>query len=388
MPIVFMAVFATIGLVLAVAYAGIVAFYSYGWRQLPQWKAPEGFHPRTRISVLVPARNEAEGIAQTLETLLDQRYPAGLYEVIVLDDFSEDDTAAVVRSFEDPRIRLLRMADFVDGQERSGVVSFKKKALETGVAHASGDLILTTDADCRVPSDWLRSVAAYYEAFQPAFMALPVRMHQERNLLERFQSLDFLGMMLLTGAGIQLRFTHLANGAGMAFPRAVFEAVGGYAGADHLASGDDLFLLHKILLKYPGKIAFVKTPLAVLTQAQPTLRQFIRQRLRWGTKSAAYSDWKITVVLAIVFFHCWSILLSLLLIPLAPLCMAGLFGVQVGIKAAVDFYMLRLACRFFDRSDLLRYFWISQPGHILYIAGIGLASNLVRGYEWKGRQVR
>lgn len=373
------------GLFLALAYALEIARSLRRWKQLPECNIPPGFEATTNITVVVPARNEAANIVACLQSLLHQDYPEALMEVVVVDDFSSDNTVGLVRQFSDPRVRLLELRNFVPP---NGLNSYKKKALETGIAAASGVLIATTDADCVLPPLWLKTLAFLHQEKQAAFVAGPVSFFEEKNLLERFQSLDYLGMMVLTGAAIQRGQPHLANGANLAYPKNIFEAVGGFSGTDHLASGDDMLLLQKIAKQHAQNVRFAKTPKAlVLTHAKATWPEFLSQRLRWASKSAAFRNPGLLWTLGVVFVLCWAILLSALIVPFAGFAAFGLFGLLFLTKAAADYALLSTACRYFERPDLLRFFWPAQVLHIAYIAFIGLASVFRKRYVWKGRPV-
>ncbi|MBK6948236.1 MAG: glycosyltransferase [Haliscomenobacter sp.] len=352
---------------------------------MSEWKIPPGYTPSVLVSVVIPARNEASGIGACLDSILQQQYPAHLFEVIVVDDDSSDETAAIALQFADSRISVLQPPGTPLPE---GFVAYKKRALETGVSKAKGDLILTTDADCVLPPHWLGLMASSYERKGWHCITGPVAFHREGSLFERFQSLDLLGMMLITGAGMRMGLTHLANGAAFGFSKAAFEEVGGYSDISRLASGDDLLLLHKIMARYPGKTGFLKTTQAVRTEALGSLKAFFQQRVRWGSKSRSYSDRKITAVLALVFLLCWSVLLSLALLFWLPWYWLTIPVVLIVSKTWADYRMLRSAARFFKRMDLFNAFWPAQALHILYIAGVGLASNLVVRYKWKGRRVK
>jgi len=353
------------------AYLAAIGYIRRWWRRLPEWRTPTNDNPTVFISVIVPARNEAANIEACLQSLLSQNYPVNLFEIIVVDDHSEDDTAVRARALHDDRIRVVT----APGMQ-------KKQALAYGVSLAQGELIASTDADCQAPPQWLSLLASAYEKQQPAFIAAPVAFHKENNLLGYFQSLDYLGMMVLTGAGIYSGRLLLANGANLAYPKAVFEEVGGFAGIDHVASGDDMFLLQKIARRYPGRLFFIKNPEAtVFTQPQPSLGSLWSQRLRWASKSSAFRGGVMLVYLALVFAVCWGFLLGLALAPFAAL-------VLLAFKLLADYALLREACLYFHRTDLMRYFIPAQLLHIAYIALIGLAGGFVRRYRWKGREVR
>jgi cellulose synthase/poly-beta-1,6-N-acetylglucosamine synthase-like glycosyltransferase len=378
-----------IGTVIALsfAYLWLLRFFEKGWQRLPTFEIGAHTRPTTTISVLIPARDEATHIDACLRGMLAQRYPPALFEVIVIDDYSSDDTPRIVESFAGAGIRLLHAHD---NPSAAKAHAHKKLALAWGAAQARGELIVTTDADCLAPPNWLRAIALFFETLQPACIAAPVLFHEEKGTLQRFQALDFLGMMLITGGAIGQGMPYLANGANLAFQRAVFEEIGGYEGIDHIASGDDLFLLHKIsAVKGIHAIAFLKNrDAAVRTSPIPNWRAFWRQRLRWAAKARHYSDWRFTLVPALVFLFCAAIAASFITIFIWGWPAAALFLGLLALKAGADYRMLRIAAQFFEREKLMRSFWPSQFLHLQYILLVGALSVFKRRHEWKGRKVK
>jgi glycosyltransferase involved in cell wall biosynthesis len=370
-------------IVLSIAYIFIIRFYLNAWSQLESWEISSDFQAETLITIIIPARNEAANIAACLDSIFQQSYPSHLREIIVVDDHSTDQTALIAK---EKGAIVLSLADYAFAKSTS---SFKKKAIEYALQHASGQLIVTTDADCIAPHQWLAYISSLYQRKNAKFIAAPVNFHQETNALSYFQSLDFMGMMLITGAGISSRFMRMCNGANLAYPKEVFDQVNGFEGNEHLASGDDMFLLQKVAKAFPNDIYFLKNASAtVLTAAKPTWSSFLQQRIRWGTKSSSYQEKQVTVVLALVFFFCWSILFSFLF----ALLWGGLywlfFAVSFLTKVITDYRFLRTAARFFKRPQLMNHFFISQFYHIAYIILVGTLSNLIKTYTWKGRQVK
>lgn len=281
-------------------------------------------------------------------------------------------------------VRLLRLADLPPPENAPAFG--KKRAIEAAVAGARGELIVTTDADCRVPPGWLLLLVSAYEIHRPRAIAAPVMIREERNLLQHFQALDVAGTMGITGAGIYLGWQHIGNGANLAYPKAAFEAVNGFAGNAHQPSGDDLFLLQKIARRWPGSVFFLKNAgAAVNTPAASDWRAFYQQRLRWGTKNAALPETPVRLVLAATFLFCCSILFStvaaFLYTPLVRLLL-----IQLAVKAGFDYLLLRELCSFFHRRKWLRWFWPSFLIHTGYVAVLGIASLVRRNYEWKGRR--
>lgn len=366
----------------------IMQKYLQGWEKTQRWNIPNNFNPNTFVSVIIPARNEEENITACLNSIVDQSYPTDFYEIIVVDDHSSDNTAQLIRNHPGKNIHLISLAEKLS-PENSTDNSFKKMALEQAILHSKGSLILSTDADCIVQKDWIKLIASYFKYHDIQFLAAPVNFHKEESLFEKFQSLDFAGMMGITAAGIAGRFMHMCNGANLAYRKEAFGAVEGFKGIDHLASGDDMLLMQKIAQKYPGKIGFLKNKKAtVYTKAKATLNSFLNQRVRWASKSKVYPEQKVTLILAMIFFFCWTIIANAFLASIIGLPFLYILLIQILVKGIFDHRLLNSTTRFFNRTDLLTTFASSFLMHIIYVAGIGLLANLKSTYQWKGRQVK
>lgn len=380
-------IYSVAGLILAIAYVLIVRRSFQDWETLPLSTA-KIFGTVPKVSVLVPGRNEAAHLPESLGALLQQDYPADSYEVLFIDDHSTDDSLAVAKSFQGPRLQVIELEQYLDPE--SQIRAYKKKALQLGIHLAQYDIILTTDADCWVPPNWIRAMAGGLAHNGWQAITGPVLGRQARNALQQFQSLDFAGMMLMTATGLKNGQFTLGNGASLGFRRDAFAAVGGYSGNEKHASGDDVFLLRKIAARFPGKVGFLKNAqAAVLTDMKPDWRSFLQQRLRWGTKNShAASGWGATFALGVVFLLSWMILLTPLLTIWVGLPALVLFAVLLSAKAVSDRLLLGAATQFFQRPELLLQFWLMESLHTLYIAVVGLLSLVVRKYEWKGRKVK
>src|SRR6185312_10187401 len=262
-------------------YAVLIFFYQQRWAAIPYF-VPGREELAPRISVLIPARNEEAGILDCLRSLARQTYPKDRFEVIVLDDHSTDDTAAVVENFmatgaQGLVLRCLRIAEV---PLPAGLTAYKKFAIETGVGAASGELVVTTDADCFFDPQWLSTLAAFFSEKGAKFIAAPVRIESTRSLLGIFQTLDFITLQGITGAAVHSNFHSMCNGANLAYAREAFYEVGGFKGIDHIPSGDDMLLMHKIYLRYPGKVFFLRNSHAIVSTTPMTRwKGFINQRV-------------------------------------------------------------------------------------------------------------
>src|SRR5690606_36546345 len=226
-----------VSITLLLSYCLLLLAYSYGWHQYKT--ATRKQVSTAKVSVLISARNEAANIAACIQSILNTDFPADQFEILVIDDFSTDANAERARAALQHRGRVLHLADYLSADERLN--AYKKKALELAIAQSSGEWIVTTDADCIVPENWLRQLIPTEKHIQ--LVAAPVSFipyNHQRNGLYYFQSIDFMTMQGITAAAIRLNMGNMCNGANLAFRKQAFEQVGGYQGIDHIASGDDL----------------------------------------------------------------------------------------------------------------------------------------------------
>ena len=364
-------------IVLFLIYSLLIIYYWKAWIAIPAY-APSVKNTVTRISVIIPARNEEENIAALLKTLEQQFYPKELFEVIVVDDHSTDKTADIVRQF--PSVKLLLL-------QQDSINSYKKKAIETGIAAATGELIVTTDADCIPPANWLQTIASFKEEKKSVFIASPVVINGNASLVQMFQAMDFMVLQGITAAVVEKKKMAMCNGANLAYERKAFQDVNGFSGIDHIASGDDMLLMHKIWKKNPEGVHYLKSKEAIVTtKPEKSWKAFFNQRIRWASKSVNYEDRRILPVLLLVYLFNFSFLILLV---------AGFFcfyywwtfvGLWV-LKTLVEAPFFMSVTKFFDKQWANKLFFFFQPIHIFYIIISGLFSQFGK-YEWKGRKVK
>lgn len=328
-----------------------------------------------KVSVIIPARNEAANIGRCLDSLLLQTLPVSQMEIIVVDDSSSDATAAIVQTYESRGVRLIQL-----DEEKGG----KKISLSRGIAAATHALIVTTDADCVYPKNWLNTLLCYRAEKNAVFVAAPVKYTNERNFFDRFQSLDFLSLQGITAAAVTNRIFNMCNGANLLYTKEAFEKVNGFEGVDQIPTGDDMLLMEKISAVYPEQVDYCFSQHATIeTLPAAGFSAFIQQRIRWASKSTSYKNRNIKLVLLLVY---------LVNLSLFFLLIAGCFDQEylkwglllLLIKTIFEYpFMIRIA-RFFQKQYLLPWFIVAQPFHILYIV-FSASLSFFKSYEWKGR---
>ncbi len=287
--------------ILLLAYSILLLRYRQWFLHLPIWQMNRTIEPLTKFSVLIPARNEAENIQACLLTVLQQNYPADLFEVIVINDYSTDETENRVRALQHtyPNLQLLNLKDLLGGTPLN---AYKKKAIELAIAESKGDWIVTTDADCTATANWLLLYDNYIQLKNPAFVAAPVMFTDNLSFLGKFQLLDFISLQGITAAAVSAGYHTMCNGANIAYQKTVFYEVGQFKGIDYLASGDDMLLMYKIKQKYPDRLGYVFSRDAIVqTAPMPDWKNFLNQRIRWASKADQYQDKTIFYTLALVY---------------------------------------------------------------------------------------
>jgi len=374
-----------ISLFLTFLYLFILGFYSYGWfKSKSSGLKITATEKLPQISIIVPARNEAENIKNCIYSLKAQCYPEKLFEIIVVDDESEDKTDEIVLQLtaEVQNLRLLRSSE-----NPSSTATSKKRALETGIAAASGELIVCTDADCTHSELWLFSLADGWQQGQKKFIAAPVVLQTDKTLLSIFQTLDFLTLQGITAASVATGFHTMCNGANIAYSREAFYEAGGFKGIDNLPTGDDMLLMHKIYKKHPAGIAYIRhSDAVVVTKAAQDWYAFFNQRIRWASKAAFFDDKRIFWVLLLVYLlNLWLIVLAIGSL-FSNYLLYNLIGVLLS-KTIIEMAFLLPVATFFKKQKLMWFFPLLQPIHILYTVAAGWLGRF-GSYQWKGRTIR
>ena len=367
-------------LLLTGLYLLVVGYLIKGWASLKHYELkPVNFS--TKVTVMIAARNEEEKIAATIEDTLAQDYPKNLTEIIIVDDHSTDRTAEIIRSYAPQGVKLLQL------NEDNPLNSYKKKAIAEAIRVSTGDLMVATDADCRMGPLWLSSIVNFFETERPVMISSPVAYFQEKSLFERLQTLEFSYLVAIGASFIGNNRASTCNGANFAYRKDVFYEVGGFKGIDELASGDDELLLQKVAERYKGQIGFLKLPEAVVyTHGKANLKEFLSQRRRWASKSTKYKDKKVVALAVGIWLFNISLLINALL-GFYNIYFFKLFLIQFFCKITFEALFLLPVTRFFKRPGLLWLIFLLSPIHIIYMVYIGSKGNN-RKYVWKGRTVK
>jgi cellulose synthase/poly-beta-1,6-N-acetylglucosamine synthase-like glycosyltransferase len=378
---------AIIILLISFSYVLLMIFFCYGWVHTKNEKLD--LTGVVKISVIVAARNEAENILLCLQSIVHQSYLKRHYEVIVVDDASTDSTNSIIVSFckEYDFIKLITLNEET---KNTG----KKLAIEKAIEIATGDLIVTVDADCTMNKNWLSTIAAYYCKTNAEMIVGPVCFYDEHTLFEKMQSLEFMALIASGAGALYFNKAIMSNGANLIYTKKVFNLVNGFKGTENIASGDDVLLMYKIKEEYSNSIHFLKYKDAIVyTKAKATFSGFVNQRKRWASKGFRNFNKETKAVSLVVYLFNFLIVL----LPFVDLILAGdsyfslsffeIALILLLIKCVIDFLLLFLAASFFKKKSFLIYFIPEQLIYLLYVLSISLLS-IAGTYEWKGRKIK
>jgi poly-beta-1,6-N-acetyl-D-glucosamine synthase len=372
-----MTIFLLIFLVALLIYSFLIDYYRRSWNRIPVYAIRDV--KDVYISVIIAVRNEEKNVTGLVGYLARQSYPKVLFEVIIVNDHSTDNTLNILNTLtSDLTVKILQLPE--------GITS-KKKAIEAGIKEASGELIVTTDADCSMGEFWLQSFASFYRETGAQFIAAPVKMDGHFSLLDTFQSLDFLAMQAITGASVNNRFHTMCNGANLAYTKSAFLEVNGFEGIDEIPSGDDMLLMHKIYSSDPNKVLYMKNTEAIVsTHPESSWKNFLQQRIRWASKAVHYKDKRIFYVLAITYLVnvCYMVLAVAAIVQIYWLSFLLLLLLA---KVLIEFPFVNAPAIFFQQQKLMKYFPFLQPVHIVYIIISGWLGRF-GSYEWKSRVIK
>ncbi len=337
------------------------------------------------VSVVIAARNEEKNIGFILEDLVNQTYSHDLYEVIIVNDGSDDATGEIVDSYVNhyPFVKHLR----ANVDNKNGLIA-KKNALNQGIQLSSGELILTTDADCRVKSTWIETMTSYFTenvGMVVGFSQLG-NPKKQYSTFEQLQAVDFLSLMGAAQGSLNLGCPLAASGQNLAYRRAAFDEVNGYQRIKNRISGDDVLLLQLVHKLTKWKIRFAPSAKAFnWTQPEKTIKSFLNQRKRWA------SNGSVQLRLNITFFIFLSIMFSVnaILFIGTPIYFMIYHSIQIPmqcliIKFFIEFLIMYKGSKIYKRTDLIKYFPFWALLQMPYIVFTGILGTLGH-FKWKDR---
>ncbi len=372
-------------LIICVLYSVLILYFNSGFDRLEP-TVLDNINPEANFSILVPFRNEEIGLPRLLNSISALNYQLNQFEIILINDDSNDDSIQIIESFKEqyPELNIVLI------NKTGSSSSPKKEAINQGISLALHPWIVTTDADCIVPKNWLISFDNLIRQQASKMIVAPVGYEAQTGFLHKFQALDFLSLQGTTMGIFGLKKNKfnqpfLCNGANLCYKKESFIQVNGYYGNEHIASGDDVFLLEKMIAKFPQEVQFIKTKDAiVLTGSKNTLRELLQQRVRWASKTVAFDHPFGKLVGVLVFLANFSLLLGMFLAIIGNIPWLH-FGFLFILKFNVDFLLLYKTADFFDQKEQMKSYFLNSIIHPFFTVLVVVLS-FKKNYTWKERK--
>ncbi|WP_413999957.1 glycosyltransferase family 2 protein [Flavobacterium sp. W1B] len=358
--------------ILIFSYCLAIVFLIYGFTRIKSYE-PIGLKPKTKFTIIVPFRNEAENLPLLLVSFSKLNYPKELFEVILVDDDSEEQFSVFSFQFSVRIVKNNRVSN-----------SPKKDAITTAMQFVTSDWIITTDADCLVNEDWLLTLDNYIQVQDVSMIASAVTYDCENSFLHHFQQLDLASLQGATIGSFGLKKGFMCNGANFAYTKSLFEELNGFDGNDKIASGDDVFLLQKAIARFPEKVHYLKSKNTIVTtKPLDDWKSLFYQRVRWASKTRSYQSSFGKLLGLVVFGGNFSMIMGcgLWVVGLFPLLNILLLYL---LKFTIDSVLLYKTNHFLNKKRM-RYLILSSLSYPVFSVSVAVYS-LFGKYEWKGRK--
>ncbi|MFD1062978.1 glycosyltransferase [Winogradskyella litorisediminis] len=364
-------------------YLLVITWINFGFNKVEDFKLQD-LEPKMRFSIVIPFRNEAENLPKLLKSIENLNYPKSHFEVILVDDESEDDWKTVLDTVRqkswNTRTDNIRI---ISNYRTSN--SPKKDAISSAIIVAKHDWIITTDADCVLPKYWLDTFDERIQLKKPIAIAAPVRFTGESSFFNRFQIIDTLSLQAVTIGTFGIKKPFMCNGANFAYSKKAFQSVNGFEGNNSFASGDDVFLLQKFIKSDKTKVEFLKSDKAIVTTTVASnFSEFIQQRMRWASKSVGYTSLfsKLLGLLVLVT--------NFLMVALIPFCLFCLLSFKSAVllfllKSCIDLLLIFKTARFFTQGPVMLSYPFVSLLHPFVTVFVALKAPF-SSYYWKGRK--
>jgi cellulose synthase/poly-beta-1,6-N-acetylglucosamine synthase-like glycosyltransferase len=376
-----MGIISIVLLVILLVYVLLIIQLIFGFNKVKSFHVTD-LAPKTAFTIVIPFRNEAKNLPKLLESISNLNYPHKMIEIILVDDFSTDNSERIC-------IQWRMKYEYLDTTLLENLhlsYSPKKDAIGRAMPIAKYDWIVTTDADCIVNENWLLTLDNYIQKNNPEMIVGAVMYRAKNNWFHHFQQLDLMSLQGVTIGSFGIGKPFMCNGANFAYTKNIFSKIGGFGGISDKASGDDVFLLQKAVNTNKEKVHYLKNnDVIVKTKPENDLYKLFMQRVRWAGKSSGYKSSYAKFLAVIVLLMNLSLTFAFCLLPFAFLNWK-VFLIVFLTKYVVDYILLYKSNAYLRKGK----FFVPIASSVIYPFFSSLVGiySLFGSFKWKGRIFR
>lgn len=365
-------------IIILIIYILTISLLIYGFDKI-ETTSHDNLLPITSFSIIVPFRNEGKNILNLLNSISCLNYPKNLFEIIVINDDSDDNSVCIFNKWKFENIEI--SSRLFQNIRKSN--SPKKDAISTAISQINNNWIITTDADCEVNKNWLLAFDNYIQTKNLEMVVAPVSISNTKGFLNYFQFVDLLSLQGTTIGSFGLSKPFLCNGANFAYTKKLFLELNGFDGNDKIASGDDVFLLQKAIKYFPKKVEYLKNrDSIVLTKPEENWSKLFQQRVRWASKTDAYDSFFGKYLGVIVLL----MNLSLILVFVTSTALIETIAIGFVLKLGIDYILLFQTNQFIQKNKFIFPIFSSlfYPFFSISVAFYSFFGS----FEWKKRRFK
>lgn len=326
------------------------------------------------VTVIVAARNEEKAIGRCLEALDRLVYPEKKMEIIIVDGNSDDSTYQIVFDY----IKDKPLFKVIKAEEEKPELKGKALALDSGIKIATGEIILSTDADCAVPPMWAKTVASYYHTEDVAMVMGFTTQLTENKQFYGMQALDFIYLLSVAAGSTNLNFPLSCIGNNMSYKKSVYDDLGGYEKIPFSVTEDlklmlTVFDLKKYKILYP-----LDRESLVVSEPCETVDILTSQKKRWGVGGLKDGTPYGYISVLIAFLSNLGLILSFIFF--SKLSMALVLS-----KFLIDLILFFPVLKKLKLLGTLKYIFSFELYFAFYVLVLPISVLLDKKVVWKGK---
>ncbi len=348
-------------------------------------------HPRQvnaaakyKISVLLAVRNEENYLLKCLQSLSNQDYDQTLYDVFILDDNSDDNSAVIAQEFCKDKQNF----HYTKIENRIAGLNGKMNVLAQGLKEQNCDLILITDADCIIQPTWISAMASYFDEKTGLVSALTslapmgeINPGSKEKLFHKVQALDWFFLQAVARLSSNAGKPVTVLGNNFAFNLNAYQQTGGFEKIGFSIT-EDYALLRAIEETEQWTIKHINDArAAIFSYPLDTFGEFFLQRLRWIKGGRSANVWAYFLMTTSFIAH-FFILAAMFINPVNIFTILSLLSILL-----TDYLIIKSNIKQLGLNGLKVYFILFELFYIFYTLLFSLYFLFPVKVSWKGRKL-
>jgi len=325
------------------------------------------------VSVIVAARNEESDILECIQSLDKLEFPEGKIEIILVDDNSTDRTGEIIDEFIADKPKFKK----VISEQVRGELKGKTLAIANGIEYSVNEIIMTTDADCRVSPTWAKTLASYYVDENIALVNGMTNQH-DVDVFSGIQSIDFILLLLAASGTMNIGRPMSCIGNNMSYRKSAYEEVGGYEGLKFSVTEDYRLLMAINDLKKYKTIYPIDKDSLVTSKACDSVKELYHQKKRWSVGGLDSESTGIALI-TVSFLTNLMMILSLFFFSSKVIPI-------IGFKLIIDYFYVAPVHQKLGLKLKVGRFLLFELYYSLYVVAMPIILLFTRKVVWKGRE--